>query len=84
MNKHPHIEKIFQDPQFERLQNWCDIGPVQTATLESFTQQVVGETILAILSTDTRSLVYTTFDKGLVDSTISRVVDQVREHWKTQ
>lgn len=45
-------------------------------------KQVVGECVLAILATDTRSLVYTTFDRGLVDSTIARVVDSVRDHFK--
>ena len=44
-------------------------------------EQAVGETILAILATDTRPLVYTTFDKGLANAVISRVVDSVRKHW---
>ena len=44
-------------------------------------RQTVGETLLAILATDTRDLVYTTFDKGMADSIIGRVVDQVRNHW---
>lgn len=48
---------------------------------ELLVKQTVGETILAILATDTRSLVYTTFDKGMVDGTVQRVVDQVRKHW---
>lgn len=44
-------------------------------------QQVVGETILAILATDTRPLVYTSFDKDMAAGIIARVVDQVRNHW---
>jgi hypothetical protein len=45
-------------------------------------KQVVGECVLAILATDTRDIVYTTFDRGLVEGTIQRVVDQVKNHFK--
>ena len=44
-------------------------------------EQVVGETILAILAADTRDLVYTTYDRGFVAGVISRTVDSVRKHW---
>lgn len=48
---------------------------------EQLAQQVVGETVLAILATDTRDIVYTTYDQDQVQGIISRVVDQVRNHW---
>jgi hypothetical protein len=48
---------------------------------EYFAQQIIGETILQILATDTRDLVYTTFDRDRAEGIISRVVDQVRNHW---
>ena len=48
---------------------------------EQLVKQTVGETILAILATDCRDFVYTTFDRDRADGTISRVVDQVRNHW---
>lgn len=54
----------------------------QEEFIERLVKQTVGECVLAILATDTRSLVYTTFDRGLVDSTIARVVDNVRDHFK--
>lgn len=47
-----------------------------------FADQIIGETVLAILATDTRDLVYTTFDKDQVDATMSRIIDQVRNHFK--
>lgn len=49
---------------------------------KNLVNQVVGETILAILATDTRPVVYTTYDKDQVSGIISRVVDQVRNHFK--
>lgn len=45
-------------------------------------KQVVGECVLAILATDTRPIVYTTFDRDLVASALSRAVDSVRDHFK--
>jgi hypothetical protein len=45
-------------------------------------KQVVGECVLAILATDTRDIVYTTYDRDQVAGIISRVVDQVRNHFK--
>lgn len=47
-----------------------------------FADKIIGETITAVLATDTRDIVYTTYDKDQVDATISRVVDQVRNHFK--
>jgi len=49
---------------------------------KNLVNQVVGETILAILATDTRPVVYTTYDRDQVSGIISRVVDQVRDHFK--
>jgi len=51
-------------------------------TVSNFSNQLIGETILAILATDTRSMVYTTYDKSVVDAVISQVVDSVRNHFK--
>jgi hypothetical protein len=48
---------------------------------DEFAQQIVGETVAAILCTDCRSLVYTTHDRAVVDSVIGKVIDQVRDHW---
>jgi hypothetical protein len=50
-------------------------------TQEAFAQQLVGETITAILCTDTRSMMFTTYDKAVVDGIIGKVIDQVRNHW---
>lgn len=47
-------------------------------------KQVVGECVLAILATDTRDIVYTTWDRDQVASIIGRVVDNVRNHFEEQ
>ena len=50
--------------------------------VDSITSQIVGECVLAILATDTRQLVYTTYDRDMVGGIISKVVDSVRDHFK--
>jgi len=50
----------------------------------NFANQVIGECVLAVLATDTRSLVYTTYDRDHVAGILSRVVDSVRNHFKEQ
>ena len=37
------IADILTQPAFDRLKDWHDIGPVQKATLELFTQLIVRE-----------------------------------------
>ena len=49
--------------------------------LTGLLQQVVGETILAILATDTRDITYTTYDRDQVAGVVQRVVTQVQNHW---
>jgi len=51
-------------------------------TVSNFSNQLVGEVVLAILATDTRQLVYTTYDRDMVGGIISKVVDSVRNHFK--
>lgn len=50
-------------------------------TQEAFAQQIVGETITAILATDHRHAVFTTFDRAAIDGATSRIIEQVRNHW---
>ena len=49
-----------------------------------FAQQVVGETILAILATDHRDETYTQFDLDRIHNATNKIVDSVRNHWKFQ
>ena len=58
-----------------------EAGMSYTVETHNLVQQVVGETILAILATDNRNLMYTTFDRDLVNTVVAQVVDQVRKHW---
>ena len=70
------VEKIWNETATEDT-SWEG----QLAFLEAFAKQIVGETVLTILATDTRDLVYTTHDKGLRDGVVSKIVDSVRNHW---
>ena len=49
-----------------------------------FAKQIVGETIFAIMATDIRDNIYTTYDKQLADGIMHRVVAQVKNHWNFQ
>lgn len=49
---------------------------------DDFAQQVVGESIVAALCTDLRDITYTTYDRDMISSIVSRVVDQIRNHWE--
>lgn len=51
-------------------------------TVTEFSNQLIGECVLAALATDTRQLVYTTYDRSVVNSVISKVVDSIRNHFK--
>ena len=46
------IKQILDTPEFERLRDWASIGPVQKATLESFVELVVQESIDVIVRHD--------------------------------
>lgn len=48
---------------------------------ESLAREIIGETILAIMATDHRHAVFTTFDKSAMDGATQRIVDNVRKHW---
>ena len=43
MNK--QIAKTLNQPAFDRLKDWYDIGPVQKATLELFAELIVQECV---------------------------------------
>ena len=43
------IAKILNQPAFDRLKDWHDIGPVQKATLELFAELIVFECVNAVM-----------------------------------
>ena len=47
MNK--QIAEILNQPAFDRLKDWHDIGPVQKATLELFAELIVFECVKAVM-----------------------------------
>ena len=51
-------------------------------TVTEFSNQLIGECVLAALATDTRQLVYTTYDRDMVAGIISKVVESIRNHFK--
>lgn len=58
-----------------------DCMGVKQTNPNTLVTQTIGECVLAILATDCRSITYTTYDKAMVDGVISRVVDNVRNHF---
>ena len=63
----------------EKLMNECDFVGIKSP--EVFAKQIVGETILAILATDHRHAIFTTFDKAAIDGATARIIEQIRKHW---
>ena len=59
-----------------------DCMGIRQVNAEMLVKATIGECILAALCTDTRSLVYTTYDRDMVAGIISRVADQIRNHFK--
>ena len=50
-------------------------------TQEAFAQSIVGETVLAILATDHRHAMFTTFDKAAIEGATQRIIDTVTKYW---
>ena len=46
------IAEILNQPAFDRLKDWHDIGPVQKATLEKFAESIVRECMSIIKQGD--------------------------------
>ena len=53
-------------------------------TQEAFAEQIIGETVLAIMTTDHRHAMFTTFDKAAIEGATARIVDNVRNHWNSK
>ena len=54
----------------------------RTVDYDEFAKQIIGQTVLVILTADTRDMVYTTHDKSVVDGITGRIVDAVRNYWE--
>lgn len=65
--------------RLEQVKN--ELQACGTYTPAALAQAIVGETILAILATDHRHAMFTTFDKAAIDGTTQRIVDAVTKHW---
>ena len=70
------IKDILAQPVFERLNDWVNIGPVQRATLEEFTELIVKECATIILNNDIEKqedydvnhLFFNGWERGVIDS----------------
>jgi len=82
MNPNEHVKRILQDISKESIEYQPE-GYKHTRTLDytEFAQQVVGETILAILATDHRDESYTQFDIDRINSATTKIIDGIRNHW---
>ena len=77
-----HVKRILQDISKESLE-YRPEGYKHTRDVDytEFAQQVVGETIVAILATDHRDLTYTQFDIDRINAATAKIIDAVRNHW---
>ena len=50
--------------------------------LDSFARQIIGETVLVVLSAPIKHLQVTTYDQQLVEATMLSIVDAIKEHFK--
>ena len=80
----PRVKQILQDISKEQLEYIEGYKHTRSVNYDEFAQQVVGETIMAILSTDHRDLTYTQFDIDRINTATSKIIDQVRNHWNFQ
>lgn len=48
---------------------------------EQFAKEIVGETVMAIITADCSQFTKTTYDKDFVDGVLSAVIDSVRNYW---
>jgi hypothetical protein len=76
------VKRILQDISKESLEYQSE-GYKHTREVDytEFAQQVVGETIVAILATDHRDQSYTQFDLDRINTATAKIIDTVRNHW---
>jgi hypothetical protein len=73
------INKILQDN---------NINPGNTKFVLSYDEitnlmlQTVGETVLAVLAANIKDLQATTYDHQLTEAARTKIVDNIRNHWK--
>jgi hypothetical protein len=72
MNK--QIAKTLNQPAFDRLKDWYDIGPVQKATLELFAVLIVQECVDWIDGSPST-------DAGQLVLTKSFIIANIKEHF---
>lgn len=76
------VKQILQDISRESLEySIAGYKHCREVDYTEFAQQVVGQTILAILATDHRDNTYTQFDKDRVEAATLKIVDQICNHW---
>ena len=80
----PRVKQILQDISKERLEYIEGYKHTRNVNYDEFAQQVVGETIAAILATDYRDLTYTQYDQDRIATATSKIIDAVRNHWSFQ
>jgi hypothetical protein len=78
----PRVKQILQDISKESLEYQPE-GYKHTRYVDytELAQQVVGETITAILCAKFNDIVLTTHDADIAQSTQSCIIDAVRNHW---
>lgn len=78
----PLVKQILQDISKEQLE-YQQPGYKHTRLVnyDEFAQQVVGETITAIMCAKLQSITLTSYDADIAQATQMEIVNAVRDHW---
>jgi len=78
----PRVKQVLKNVSRERLE-FFPAGYVhkRDVNYDEFAQQVVGETVLAVLATDLREYIATSYDLDMARAVVNKVVDNIRDHW---
>jgi hypothetical protein len=76
------VKQVLEDTSKERLEFYA-AGYVhkREVNYDEFAQQIVGETVLAVLAADLRDIVVTTYDVDMANAVVNKILDNIRNHW---
>ena len=81
-NMNTRVKQVLEDTSKERLE-FYPAGYVhkREVNYDEFAQQIVGETILAVLAADLRDIVVTNYDSDMARAVVNKILDNIRNHW---
>lgn len=76
------VKQVLKDISKERLE-FFPAGYIhkRDVNYDQFAQNVVGETILAVLATDLREHILTSYDADMAQAVTNKIINNIRNHW---